>query len=307
MPDGSIKTLSVNQPGGAGTSNSYNRFEYNDNGNVTSKRDFNGAVTTFTYDLSRNLEIKRVDGSGTPLAQTTTTSWHATYRIPLQINAPLLRTTYTYDNKGNVLTMTEQATSDSNGSQGAAAPVTGSPRIWTYTYNDFDQVLTVTGPRTDVVDKTIYVYDTKGNLSTVTNAAGHVTTLEAYDANGRVGQITDPNGLVTTLSYTPRGWLKQRTSSGEGLTETTTYDYDNVGKMTKVTLPDNSYINYSYDDAHRLTKISDSLGNSINYTLDNMGNRINETVSDSSGNLTRKISRSFDALGRLQKVTGGLQ
>ncbi|BBB62727.1 hypothetical protein UNDKW_4454 [Undibacterium sp. KW1] len=280
---------------------------YDANGNIASTTDFNGTITTYEYDLSRNLETKRVDASGTAVAQTTTTSWHANFTSPLQINVPLLRTTYTYDSKGNVLTRTEQTTSDVNGSQGANATVTGSPRTWSYTYNEVGQVLTVTGPRTDVVDKTTYVYDTKGNLSTITNAAGHITTLDNYDANGRVGQITDPNGLVTTLTYTPRGWLKQKVSTGDGQSETTTYDYDNAGQMIKVTLPDNSSISYTYDDAHRLTKVSDNLGNSITYTLDNMGNRINETTTDSSGNLTRQIDRIYDALNRLQKVTGGVQ
>lgn len=280
---------------------------YDANGNIASTTDFNGTITTYEYDLSRNLETKRVDASGTAVAQTTTTSWHANFTVPLQINIPLLRTSYTYDNKGNVLTRTEQATGDANGSQGASAAVTGIPRTWAYTYNEVGQVLTITGPRTDVVDVSTYVYDTQRNLVSITNAAGHATTLSNYDANGRVGQITDPNGVVTTLTYTPRGWLKQRSSNADGVSETTNFDYDNAGQMTKVTLPDNSSISYTYDDAHRLTKINDNFGNSITYTLDNMGNSINETTTDSSGNLTRQISRIYDALNRLQKVTGGVQ
>ena len=280
---------------------------YDANGNIASTTDFNGTVTTYEYDLSRNLEVKRVDASGTALAQTTTTSWHATYSLPLQINGPMLRTSYTYDSKGNLLTRTEQSTGDVNGSQGASAAVTGSPRTWAYTYNEVGQVLTITGPRTDVADVTTYAYDGQRNLSSITNAAGHVMSLSSYDANGRVGQITDQNGVVTNLSYTPRGWLKQRSTVGDGITETTIYDYDNAGQMTKVTLPDNSSINYTYDDAHRLTRINDNLGNSINYTLDNMGNRINETVTDTSGNLTRQVSRIYNSLNRLQKVIGGVQ
>lgn len=304
---GTVRISSITQPAGYGSGPAVSTRSFDANGNLSGMTDFNGNSSTYTFDLSRNLEIQRVEASGTAVAQTTTTQWHANYRIPVQVNTALLKTTYTHDTKGNVLTRTEQATSDVNGSQGANATVTGSPRTWTYTYNEVGQVLTVTGPRTDVVDKTTYVYDTKGNLSTITNAAGHITTLDNYDANGRVGQITDPNGVVTTLSYTPRGWLKQKVSTGDGQSETTTYDYDNAGQMIKVTLPDNSSISYTYDDAHRLTKINDNLGNSINYTLDNMGNRINETVTDSSGNLTRQTDRIYDALNRLQKVTGGVQ
>ncbi|MFZ6723373.1 hypothetical protein [Undibacterium sp. Ji49W] len=280
---------------------------YDGNGNLAGKSDWNNIVTTYDYDLTRNLEIRRTDAFNTSQPLTTTTSWHATYRLPAQVNEPLLRTTYAYDTKGNLLTKTTQATTDANGSQGANASVTGSPRVWTYTYNNVGQILTATGPRTDVVDQTIYTYDTKGNLSSMTNAAGHVTTYANYDGNGRVGQITDPNGLVTTLTYTPRGLLSQRVSNADGVSETTSYQYDGTGQMTKVTLPDNSSISYIYDDAHRLTRISDSLGNSINYTLDNMSNRINETVTDSSGNLTRQVSRVYDILNQLKTVTGAAQ
>ncbi|WP_423034018.1 DUF6531 domain-containing protein [Undibacterium sp. Di26W] len=280
---------------------------YDANGNLTSKYDWKDIGTSYDFDMARNLEIRRTDAFNTSQPLTTTTSWHATYRLPAQINEPLLRTTYTYDAKGNALTKTTQATTDTNGSQGANASVTGTPRVWTYTYNNVGQMLTVTGPRTDVVDRTTYTYDTKGNLSTVSNAAGHVTTLANYDGNGRVGQITDPNGLVTTLSYTPRGWLSQRVTNGDGVSETTSYQYDGVGQMTKVTLPDGSSISYTYDDAHRLIKINDSLGNSINYTLDIMSNRINETVTDSSGNLTRQVSRVYDTLNQLRTVTGAAQ
>ncbi len=60
-----------------------------------------------------------------------------------------------HDVNGNVLFKTEQATSDVNGSQGAApAFLVGVARRWAYTYNTFGQVLTLDGPRTDVVDKT---------------------------------------------------------------------------------------------------------------------------------------------------------
>ena len=48
-------------------------------------------------------------------------------------------------------------------------------------------------------------------------------------------------------------------------------------------------------------------GNSINYTLDVMGNRVNETVTDTGGNLTRQVSRVYDILNRLQTVTGAAQ
>ncbi|WP_211444615.1 DUF6531 domain-containing protein [Collimonas humicola] len=297
----------LSQPGGQNGGVSNLNKTYDANGNVATRTDFNGAVTTYSYDLTRNLETSRVEASGTSQARTITTAWHATYSLPLQIAEPKLLTTYAYDTSGNLLSKTVQATSDATGAQGLSPTLVGTARTWSYTYNTVGQVLTATGPRTDVADKTIYTYDSSGNLSTITNAVGQVTTLSNYDANGRVGLITDANGATTALTYSPRGWLTGKTVTSGGTVETTTYGYDGVGQLTLVTLPNTSTVSYTYDPAHRLTNIADSLGNSIAYTLDNMGNRISEQVKDPSGALARQTSRVIDALNRIQQITGAVQ
>ncbi|MRV76866.1 hypothetical protein GJ700_34725, partial [Duganella sp. FT92W] len=153
---------------------------------------------------------------------------------------------------------------------------------------------TARGPRTDADDTVTYSYDANGNLATVANALGHVTTLSNYDAHGRVGRITDANGRATDFSYTLRGWLSGTTSAGM----TTSYTYDNVGQLTGVSLPEGGMITYGYDDARRLVSVSDALGNSIGYTLDKLGNRTGEQVRDASGTLSRQLARVFDNLGR---------
>ncbi|MNS07316.1 putative deoxyribonuclease RhsB [compost metagenome] len=277
---------------------------YDSNGNVASRTDFNGVVTTYTYDLTRNLETSRTEAFGTAQARTITTTWHSTYRLPLVMAEPLRRTSYTYDANGNELTRTVQATSDTTGVQGINGTAVGTARIWTYTYNSVGQVLTATGPRTDIVDTTSYVYDTMGNLISVTNALNQTTLLSNYDLNGRVGKITDSNGTVTDLTYSPRGWLTSKITTAGTTTEATSYSYDGVGQLTKVTLPDGVYIDYSYDAAHRLTGMADSAGNSIVYTLDAMGNRTNEQVKDPSGQLAKQTTRVIDALNRIQQITG---
>ena len=266
---------------------------YDVDGNVSSRTDYNGNVTNYSYDLTRDLETSRTEAAGSAQARTITTQWHPTYRLPLVITEPGRTTTFGYDGNGNLLTKTITA---SIGSQ-----------TWTYTYNTAGQIHTVTGPRTDVADITTYGYDTSGNLITVTNALGQVTTLTNYDLNGRVGQITDPNGAITALTYAPRGWLTNKVVTAGSTVQSTTYNYDYVGQLVNVTLPDSSYINYTYDNAHRLTHIQDSLGNSITYTLDLMGNRTGEAVTDPNNVLTRQISRIFDTVNRLQQVTGAAQ
>lgn len=281
---------------------------YDANGNWASKTMWNGSTTTYQYDPVTNLEVSRTEGQGTPNARTITTVWDATLKKRLKVYSPKLVKSYTYDNYGNMLSRTEQSTTDLTGSSGTSASTVGTPRVWNYTYNQFNQIRTVTGPRTDIVDKTTYEYDAQGNLIRTINALGQVVTYSGYDLNGRVGQITFPNGLVMSRSYTPRGWLSsEQTLSSDGVIETTSYQYDLVGQLTKCINPDGSWIAFSYDSAHRLTSTSDNRGNSITYVLDLSGNRISEQVKDPTGVLTRQVSRVFNALDQMSTVIGAAQ
>ena len=55
------------------------------------------------------------------------------------------------------------------------------------------------------------------------------------------------------------------------------------------------------------TAVSSLNCNTVTYTLDNMGNRIGEQLKDPSGALARNVTRIYDALNRLQTVTGAAQ
>ncbi|WP_198683851.1 RHS repeat-associated core domain-containing protein [Peristeroidobacter agariperforans] len=269
--------------------------------------DFNDVVTCYESDLARNLEAARVEGfaAGTScpanLAEYTpasgtrqrkiTTQWHPTFRLQTRVDESARRTTFVHDMNGNVLTKTilDTATSES--------------RTWTYSYNSFGQMLTVDGPRTDVQDVTTYAYYNCttglqcGQVHTITNALGHVTTYNTYNAHGQPLTITDPNGVVTTLSYDPRQRVTARTVGSEQAI----FDYWPTGLLKKTTMPDGSFLEYTYDDAHRLVEIEDSEGNRIVYTLDAMGNRTGEELYDPSNVLTQTRTRVFNTLNQLWK------
>lgn len=290
------------------------------NGNVSSRLDWNGNRTDFVYDLARNLETSRTEGltaagAATAQTRTITTAWHAAFRLPAQIAQPLRITTNIYDADGSqcgargaLCSRSVQATSDTNGSQGFGAAPLGEPRTWRYTYDGNGSVLTIDGPRIDVRDVTTYAYypnddpdpGKRGNVATITNAAGHTTTITAYNAHGQPVGLVDANGLATTLAYDARQRLTSRKVGGE----ITSYDYDGVGQLTKATLPDGSFVSYSYDAAHRMTGMQDNLGNRIAYSLDAMGNRVQEQVFDPSSNLAQTRSRIYDGLNRLFRELG---
>jgi RHS repeat-associated protein len=273
---------------------------YDTSGNVASRTDFNGNVTQYTNDLNRDLELSRTEAYGTSQARTITTTWSSSFRLPTQISVyaggtatgtPLRSTAFTYDSNGNLLTKT-------------LTDMTVTPnvsRTWTYTYDSYGRVLTAKGPRTDVNSTTTYAYYTCttgsqcGELETVTDPVGNVTTYNTYNAHGQPLTITDPNGVVTTLTYDNR----ERLTSRQVGSETTGFSYYATGLLKQVTLPDSSYVLYTYDNAHRLIEISDGAGNSIQYTLDNMGNRTAEKTYDPSGNLHRTHTRVFNTLNEL--------
>ena len=64
------------------------------NGNVSSRTDWNGNRTNYSFDLTRNLETARTEGltsagATTPQTRTISTQWHATFQLPTGIAEPL--------------------------------------------------------------------------------------------------------------------------------------------------------------------------------------------------------------------------
>ncbi len=292
----------------------------------------NGVTRYYQYDTTRNLETHRKDSFDT------STQWHPFWRLKTRVAEPKRITTWVYNGQpdpsnGNAILRCapaeakvvgepiavickriEQATTDETGAQGFAATASGKPRVWAYTYNAFGQVLREDGPRTDIADTTTYTYYTDtvfnaageghtiGDLSKITNAAGHITKYTLYDRAGRLLTRLEANGAETRYAYTPRGWLKAEVLRYQGQERFTSYTYDKVGQLTQVIAPNDYVMDFSYDAAHRLTGLRDSLGNRIQYTLDGAGNRLQEDVKDANGVLVQRTNRVFDQLGRLQNV-----
>jgi YD repeat-containing protein len=270
----------------------------------------------------------------------TSTTLHPTLSIPVKTAQPLSITTNIYNGRpdpfnGNaalscapsavktvVCKQVVQATTDANGAQGVAAPLDPAVAAQTtsWTYDAMGRVLTSKDARGNTTKYAYYaetalsgtvpnaVGYTQGDLKSITNAANQVTQFTQYDAAGRLTKSIDPKGMVTELSYAPRGWLlSAKTTTSEGLVRTTRYEYDAVGQLLKTTQPDGTTLGQAYDAAHRLVKVTDARGNSVNYTLDKMGNRVVEQLKNSAGTLQRSIGRRFDALNRLEQVQGAAQ
>ncbi|MDD3020690.1 MAG: DUF6531 domain-containing protein [Alphaproteobacteria bacterium] len=277
-------------------------FNYDEKGRLVGKTDWENNTTSYEYDSRSNI-TKITKAPGAADQQITTITYDPTYNLPDLVTEDGKTTDYDYDTYGRLtsITITDTATSET--------------RVTTYSYyaNSTDgsgnvilgRLHQVDGPRTDVGDVTAYAYDTNFNLTTITNPLSQVTTITSRDSAGRPTAIEDPNGVETDLAYDTNGRLQSSTRAvGTALEAETTYDYDDNGDLTKVTLPNGSYLQYSYDGAQRLTGIEDTLGNTITYTLDNAGNITKQDIKDSSSTLKYTHQQVFDELSRIIQSIG---
>lgn len=330
--NGENEIASVDQPCGRDCKQSWKARTYDNNGYPSSYTDFNGATTTTQYDVYGDF-TQKVDAVGTSSQRTTLTTWDTNLRLPLtrmvqdENGNTVAKTGWAYSATGQPLAICKidpaLAPSYSCSASGTAP---NGVRRWTYTYCTavgtgcplVGLLQTVTGPRTDVAQQTTFAYYTvssntscgtpgaacyqSGDLHTITDAKGHVTTFVSYDADGRVTRSTDANGINTDTTYTPRGWIATRSVGGA----TTTLTYWPYGAVKTTQDPDGVLTSYTYDSAHRLVRITDDLNNYTVFTLDAAGNKTAEQTFTSSGTLVRGLARSFNSLGRITAIVDGL-
>lgn len=315
-------------------------FTYDGAGNRLSMTDALGNTTTYTYN-----SLGQVTSSTDPLGRTTTNTYNSTGQLLQTIDPLGAKTTNSYDTKGNLTSVTNALNQtstfayDSAGNQTSSTDPSGATS--SFTYDAMGNMLTQTDPQGKV---TTFEYDGCYRLAKVTDPLGNVTTY-AYDAKGNKTSQTDANGNVTRYEYDDQGHLVKTidalgfttsytygstgcTSCGSGtdklmsLTDakgqTTSYQYDLLGRLTQETDPlgkvttyaydvvgslitktdaNNAAITYTYDALKRLTKKSYPDSTSVNYTYDAVGRVL------TSGNASVAYTYAYDAAGRVTSVT----
>jgi RHS repeat-associated protein len=266
---------------------------------VSSRTDEEGRITTYTRNAKAQV-TQMVEASGTPLARTTTTTWHATLNLPTQIVAPRLTTAFTYDSQGRLLTRTETDTTTHT----VPYSTNGQTRTWTYTWSAAGKLLTVDGPLAGVTDKTTYSYSTSGYLATITNGLNQTTTVNAVNWRGLPTQVTDANNVVTNLVYDDSGRMTSATVNPGANQAVTSYQYNAIGQITQTTLPNNVVLTYAYNSAKRLTSITNTANERIEHTYDAMGNITQTDTKNAGGIIVQQVRNTFDELGRTLKLIG---
>jgi len=259
------------------------------------------------YDMRGNVLLKK-EGFGAQ-QRTTSTTYHPVFGKVLtktikSVVDPTKEkvTTNAYDQTtGNLLSVTE-----------TGYLVGGSPYSYTtsYQYNPQGKMAQIDGPRSDVQDITGFGYDTAGNMITVTRPLIGTTSYGDFDGLGNPLTVTDPNGAVTNYTYNATG--KVLTVKAPGDIQPTTYSYVSGGctscggttdRIDTIILPEGTLIDYDYDLYGNLSKISDSLGNSVNYSYDSVGNRLSEEIRDAQNLLQKSLTYQYDNLNHLYRVT----
>jgi RHS repeat-associated protein len=297
---------------------------YDGEGKRLSTTDPNGLVTTYSYDARGRL-VKVVAGSLTtayaysPTGTLSSVSWPSGYGI-----------TNTYDGAhrligiadafGNQISyMLDPLNNRTGETHTSASGGTVYAHSWAYdVLNRIAQSIGASGQTTNLV------YDANGNLLSVSDPLGHVTTM-SYDSINRLAQVTAADGGDTIASYDqfdhligvtdPRNAKTTYAIDAVGNTRTTnspdagasTATPDAVGNVVKRVDANGHPLAYSYDPLNRLVQVSRTDTNTVleTYTYD----QTDSAHSNGVGHLTSMADPSgttnwsYDANGHMLKKT----
>ena len=151
-------------------------------------------------------------------------------------------TSFAYDDKGNVVKVTDQAKKNSSFEYDAAGNIAKLIDIkgnhFEYTHDDKHRL---TGAKSAMNMKYAFVYNSQGGISSAkvvdpSNAAKAITATAEYTKDGSyISKLCDEDGNSTSYGWdTAKGWMTSVTD-GEG--NRTDYTYDACNRVTKVTSP----------------------------------------------------------------------
>ena len=268
-------------------------WAYNDPfGRLTSSQLPNGQSTTYTYTptLITVAQDQNTNGDGALQSRIIKDSWgRATESDVLESSSQYIATTQQYDALGNVASTTNPSRYTNGTSDGLGYPTS-------YFYDPLGRVTQVQTP-----DGAIATNAYSGNTVIKTDPVGKKQQI-TNDALGRTtGVIEDPSGLNISTSYLYDA-LSNLTKVTQG-SQTRTFVYDGRSLLLSAANPESGTTTYSYDSAGNLT--SRTNGNSVTTTLGPYDalNRLKQKVYTDG---TPKVTYSYDAGGAIAHATGHL-
>lgn len=345
--DGNTKTSGVL----SGTISQTEQNTYDDLGRITTTTDDKNIVSSYEYDeFGRIIRTTTTVPNKTP--ETTMTVYDLNGRVTEETDKSGRKTTYQYDNMGRVVSKTltygneSRTTTTTYEYEDNFYVGTGTPTIKrlpivevTTEKNANGEVIyqKCTDPYGKVVReenngiRTDYTYDKQGNVFTTysrgvsgTNFTTQKLVVTVYDKYGRLTDtIQNPvyrngaftvdatNSIVTSNKYDENGNLIEE-KDGRG--NKTTYEYDEEGRLTKVSIPDGTEtVNdtlYAYDIQNKDTsgyiisttdKTTNALGNVSEIVKNGAGQVL--SVEDKHSTNSIKTTYEYDASGNKIKET----
>src|SRR3989449_2183037 len=276
MPDGSTSSRTYDSSGFLKTSQDFRHYQtnytYDSHGWLTQVKNPLGFVTTYGYDsLGRQINVT------TPLGFRTQYVYDVLDRRT-KVTDPLSdSTTYVYNARGDLTKGT-----DPNG------------------YVTQFQINVTLGGKSKTIEagdnSTIFGYDTRENLVTVTNPR-LFTTTDQYDAYSRRTNETTPGGNVTRITYDRNGNIATRTDANGNLTA---YAYDRLNRVTKVTYPGSVVVTLGFDANSNVVQVV-GFGYTRTETWD-ARDRATSTA-DNYGSFTKTQGYQYDADSRRTRLT----
>lgn len=206
-------------------------------------------------------------------------------------------TEYRYDNDKRVYleirypdqyTVTDSVTQASLAAQIGSIPADAEQTSYTYTSDG--QLASVTQGYTSAeAATTSYTYDGRGNRVTTTDPNGNVS-YAFYDAAGRANLQIDAGGYATATTYTATGAIASVTHYWTAITGT----INPASPPTPTTNANDATTTFTYDQLDRVVKVTDAEGNYEQYVLDAFGDRV--SVQNKLGGITTNV---FDTRGLL--------
>ena len=247
----------------------------------TTECDNAGRPVASTDPASRRSSVTRdVRGLVTevidPVGNVTTIEYSPEGWVTRVVNPDGSERSGTYDGEGNLIEAVNEA--------GAKT---------TTRYTVFDQVNEVIAPNGGI---THYTYNTQMELVAVTNADGHTWQLH-YDLDGSIVQEVDYNGLVTESHTTPDG-LQLNTMTGAG---TITTLFDPYGRMTETFDGQGNTTTYQRDALGKITKVTNRWC-TTDYSYDEYGRSLTETTTLYSGE-SHTMAFTYGRLGGVEAIT----
>ncbi|HFL6161387.1 TPA: DUF6531 domain-containing protein [Stenotrophomonas maltophilia] len=273
---------------------SYKEQSYDANGYPDLVHDFQDNLTNFDYSAQGYL-LKRVEAVGSTAERTTLQEWDtARNRLLKTTVVGDLEVAYTYDDRGNVASVTERNLT----ARGVPSQTRVTRTTYSYHANGLKASIKIDGPLPQ--DDVTSTFNNQGDLTSTTNALGHTISYSNFNGLGLPGRIVNANGGVRELTYDGRGRVvSDRTSSGTGWA-TTAIGYTSAGDIASLTQPDGVTVRYGYDAGRRLTHEVRSLGDGTwawtRHSYNNASNRTRTEVSQTDYPIDTAVKGMIDEI-----------